>query len=128
MILHQSRINLFTLQWDMYPEYDLSTLIGQVSKPTIKDKEICTLMFWTAFWFWKSHKKWNTRFFLAFSKRTQIWLPQLWRKWVNSFKPKVAISKFIGKIPKKVWYYKKWVRCHDDLLIVGSIIRLYLFL
>ena len=29
-----------------------------------------------------------------------------------SFKPKVAIAKFIGKMQKKVWYYEKWVRRH----------------
>jgi hypothetical protein len=29
-----------------------------------------------------------------------------------SFKPKVAIAKFIGKIQKKVWYYEKWVGRH----------------
>ena len=29
-----------------------------------------------------------------------------------SFKPKVAIAKFIGKMQKKVWYYEKWVGRH----------------
>ena len=30
----------------------------------------------------------------------------------ESFKPKVAIAKFIGKMQKKVWYYEKWVGRH----------------
>ena len=29
-----------------------------------------------------------------------------------SFKPKVAIAKFVWKMQKKVWYYDKWVGRH----------------
>ena len=29
-----------------------------------------------------------------------------------SFKPKVAIAKFIWKMKKKIWYYEKWVGGH----------------
>jgi hypothetical protein len=32
------------------------------------------------------------------------------KKFSISFKPQVAIAKFIGKMQKKVWYYEKWVR------------------
>ena len=36
--------------------------------------------------------------------------------WANSFpisfKPMVAIAKFIGKMQPKVWYYEKWVGRH----------------
>ena len=52
----------------------------------------------TGFWgkeAWHPTPKWNTRFFFAFSKRTQLWL-----------------SKFVWKMPKKVWYYEKWVGRH----------------
>ena len=34
------------------------------------------------------------------------------RNFPISFKPKVAIAKFIGKMQKKVWYYEKWVGRH----------------
>ena len=59
--------------------------------------------------------KWNTRFFFAFSKITQL------KKWENSFKTKVAIAKFVWKIKNKFWYYEKWVGVMplfllDDLL------------
>ena len=49
------------------------------------------------------------KFLLHFLKE---WLPPVCRKWENSFKPKVAIAKFIGKMQKKVWYYEKWVGRH----------------
>ena len=63
----------------------------------------------------------NTRFFFAFSQWTLLnWdsqhgrlfsLPSQ-RNFPISFKPKVAIAKFIGKMQKKVWYYEKWVERH----------------
>ena len=31
------------------------------------------------------------------------------RSFPISFKPKVAIAKFIGKMQKKIWNYEKWV-------------------
>ena len=35
--------------------------------------------------------------------------------WLSQFsKPKVAIAKFIGKMQKKIWYYKKWVGRHTS--------------
>ena len=34
------------------------------------------------------------------------------RNFSISFKPKVAIAKFIGEMQKKVWYYEKWVGRH----------------
>ena len=34
------------------------------------------------------------------------------RNFPISFKPKVAIAKFIGKMQKKVWYYENWVGRH----------------
>ena len=63
---------------------------------------------------WRPPSKWNTRFFFAFSKRTQPlaklnWDSQLGRlfslpsqrNFPISFKPKVAIAKFIRKMQKK---------------------------
>ena len=41
---------------------------------------------------WRPPPKWNTRFFFVFSRRTQLWLSLVWRKWENSF----------GKVGKKV--------------------------
>jgi hypothetical protein len=43
------------------------------------------------------------------------------RNFPISFKPKVAIAKFVWKMQKKVWYYEKWVDAMplfllDDLL------------
>ena len=58
----------------------------------------------TGFWgkeAWHLPQKWNTRVFFAFSKRTQPCLPQVWRKWENYFKPRVALANFIGKMQKK---------------------------
>ena len=34
------------------------------------------------------------------------------RNFPISFKPKVAIAKFVWKMQKKVWYYEKWVGRH----------------
>ena len=52
----------------------------------------------TGFWgkeAWRPPPNWNTRFFFAFSKRTQLWLPY----WFEGN----------GKI---LWYYEKWVERH----------------
>ena len=92
---------------------------------------LTTLIFWTnsttGFWgkeAWRPTSKWNTRFFFAFSKRTQLWLLTLglkemgkflWegRNFPISFKPKVAIAKFIGKMQKKslVLWKLGWTPC-----------------
>ena len=53
----------------------------------------------TGFWgkeAWCPTPKWNTRFFFAFSKRTQLWLPMVWRKWENFF-GKAGKREFEGK-------------------------------
>jgi hypothetical protein len=42
-------------------------------------------------------------------KGLPCWLSQFSKTFSISFKPKVAIAKFIGKMHKKVWYYEKWV-------------------
>ena len=34
------------------------------------------------------------------------------RNFPISFKPKVAIAKFVWKMQKKIWYYEKWVGRH----------------
>ena len=34
------------------------------------------------------------------------------RNFPISFKPKVAIAKFVWKMKKKIWYYEKWVGRH----------------
>ena len=58
-----------------------------------------TLALTTGFWgkeAWHPTPKWNTRFFFAFSKWTQLWLPMVWRKWENSF-GKAGKKEFKGK-------------------------------
>mgnify|MGYP006864021870 CR=1 FL=1 len=58
--------------------------------------------------------KWNTRFFFAFSKRTQLWLPKVWRKWENSFGKagKREWQSFLikEKITKKLAHSGNWTR------------------
>ena len=66
----------------------------------------------TGFWgkeAWRPTPRWNTRFFFAFSKRTQLAMATLkvWRNFPISIKPKVVVAKFVGKMQKKIWYYEK---------------------
>ena len=42
----------------------------------------------------------------------QTFFPTSQRNFPISFKPKVAIAKFVWKMQKKVWYYEKWVGRH----------------
>ena len=41
-------------------------------------------------------------------KGLPCWLSQFSQTIPISFKPKVAIAKFVWKMQKKIWYYEKW--------------------
>ena len=58
----------------------------------------------TGFWgkeAWRLTPKWNTRFSFAFSKRTNFFSLPSQRNFPITFKPKVAIAKFVWKMQKK---------------------------
>ena len=42
-----------------------------------------------------------------------------------SFKPKVAIAKFVWKMQKKVWYYEKWVGRQASFSQLASVKSIY---
>ena len=71
---------------------------------------------------WRPTPKWNTRFFFAFSGRTQLWLPMVRRKWENS---PGKIKKMEGKekaLEGKITKYPvvpSEIRTHD-LLLTGQ--------
>ena len=44
----------------------------------------------------------------------QVFSQPYHRNFPISFKCKVAITQFIGKMQKKNWYYEKWVGCHPS--------------
>ena len=43
------------------------------------------------------------------------------RNFPISFKPKVAIAKFVWKMQKKVWYYEKWVGRQASFSQISSV-------
>ena len=59
---------------------------------------------------WKCREKGLPSWLSQFSKTEQTFFPQ--RNFPISFKPKLAIAKFIRKMQKKIWYYKEWVGRH----------------
>ena len=61
--------------------------------------------------FWEGRKKVLPIWLSQFSKTK---LPSE-RNFPISFKPKVAIAKFVWKMQKKVWYYEKLVGRHASL-------------